>query len=103
MGVHTTRRQHHLAPATNRISAYQSIIPVNGPVGHPSGGDKSQNVLWRLDHGGVAGLEPPLVVVLIGNNNMFFTPDNIHLSQDGGYGLYAEKLKSLVEKLLGSQ
>ncbi|MFM9961680.1 MAG: hypothetical protein ACKV2Q_10690 [Planctomycetaceae bacterium] len=41
--------------------------------------------------------------VLTGNNNMFFTPDNIHLSQDGGYGLYAEKLKSLVEKLLGSQ
>ncbi len=151
------------------------------------GGDKSQNVLWRLDHGGVAGLEPRLVVVLIGNNNMFFTPetgveaaakgiemcvanvrdkfpkadviavkifpahapgnrfyedikktnaaldtlkldrdpkvhvldltadminadgtlkkesftpDNIHLSQDGGYGLYAERLKPLVEKRL---
>ena len=39
------------------------------------GGDKSQNVLWRLDHGGVEGLEPRLVVVLIGNNNMFFTPE----------------------------
>ncbi len=151
------------------------------------GGDKSQNILWRLDHGGVAGLDPRLVVVLIGNNNMFFTPetgveaaakgiemcvanvrdkfpkanviavkifpahapgnrfyedikktnaaldalkldrdpqvhvldltadmlnadgtlkkelftpDNIHLSQDGGYGLFAEKLKPLVETLL---
>ena len=39
------------------------------------GGDKSQNVLWRLDHGGVEGLEPRLVVVLIGNNNMFFAPE----------------------------
>ena len=144
-------------------------------------------MLWRLDHGGVAGLEPRLVVVLIGNNNMFFTqetgvesaakgiemcvanvrdkfpkadviavkilpvhapgnrfyediqktnaaldamkidrdpkvhvldltsdflnaddtlkrdffaPDNIPLSQDGGYGLFAEKLKSLVGMLL---
>ena len=39
------------------------------------GGDKTQNVLWRLDHGGVEGLEPRLCVLLIGNNNMFFTPE----------------------------
>jgi platelet-activating factor acetylhydrolase IB subunit beta/gamma len=39
------------------------------------GGDKAQNVLWRLDHGGVAGLEPRLIVLMIGNNNMFFTPE----------------------------
>jgi len=29
-----------------------------------------------------------------------FTPDNIHLTQDGGYELYAGKLKPMVEKLL---
>jgi len=38
------------------------------------GGDKTQNLLWRLDHAGVDGLEPRIVIVLIGNNNMFFTP-----------------------------
>ena len=30
-----------------------------------------------------------------------FLPDNIHLTQEGGYELYATKLKPLVEKLLG--
>lgn len=39
------------------------------------GGDKTQNVLWRLDHGGVEGLQPKTVVLMIGNNNMFFTPE----------------------------
>ena len=39
------------------------------------GGDKTQNVLWRLDHGGVDGLQPKVVIVMIGNNNMFFTPE----------------------------
>jgi beta-glucosidase len=39
------------------------------------GGDKIQNVLWRLDHGGVAGLDPRVIVLMIGNNNMFFTPE----------------------------
>ncbi|MBB5031605.1 GDSL-type esterase/lipase family protein [Prosthecobacter vanneervenii] len=39
------------------------------------GGDKTQNVLWRLDHGGVEGLEPKAIVLMIGNNNMFFTPE----------------------------
>ena len=39
------------------------------------GGDKAQNVLWRLDHGGVEGIQPRLIVVMIGNNNMFFTAE----------------------------
>jgi platelet-activating factor acetylhydrolase IB subunit beta/gamma len=39
------------------------------------GGDKTQNVLWRLDHGGVEGLQPRAIVLMIGNNNMFFTPE----------------------------
>ena len=39
------------------------------------GGDKTQNVLWRLDHGGVDGIEPKAIVLMIGNNNMFFTPE----------------------------
>jgi len=39
------------------------------------GGDKTQNLLWRLDHGGVEGLQPKAIVLMIGNNNMFFVPE----------------------------
>ena len=39
------------------------------------GGDKIQNILWRLDHGGVAGLQPRVIVMMAGNNNMFFSPE----------------------------
>lgn len=32
-------------------------------------GDTTANVLWRLDHGEVAGLNPKLAILLIGTNN----------------------------------
>ncbi|MCY2990198.1 MAG: GDSL-type esterase/lipase family protein [Planctomycetota bacterium] len=171
-------------------AAWTEHFPKLKTVNIGIGGDKTQNVLWRLDHGGVAGIEPRLIVLLIGNNNMFFTPetgveaaaqgiqmctanlrekfpnaplvvvkifpahapgvrfyedlkktnaaldplqldsdpkvtvldlwndmvnadgtlrkelftpDNIHLTQDGGYGLYASKLKPVIEALLAGK
>lgn len=33
------------------------------------GGDRTQHVLWRLDHGNVAGISPKLAVLMIGTNN----------------------------------
>ncbi|NCY01907.1 MAG: hypothetical protein EBX36_03120 [Planctomycetia bacterium] len=56
-------------------AAWQKHFGGHKTVNIGIGGDKTQNVLWRLDHGGVAGLEPRLVVLMIGNNNMFFTPE----------------------------
>ena len=169
-------------------AAWQKHFGNHKTVNIGIGGDKTQNVLWRLDHGGVEGLEPRLVVLMIGNNNCFFTPetglepaakgikacadnlrekfpkapvivvkvlpahapgnafyedikkinaaldglkldadpmvrlldlttdfvnadgtlkkdlfspDSIHLTQEGGYELYATKLKPLVQKILG--
>jgi beta-glucosidase len=33
------------------------------------GGDRTQHVLWRLDHGNVDGISPKLAVLMIGTNN----------------------------------
>lgn len=33
------------------------------------GGDRTQHVLWRLDHGNVDGIQPKAAVVMIGTNN----------------------------------
>jgi beta-glucosidase len=33
------------------------------------GGDQTQHVLWRLDHGNIDGIQPKLAVLMIGTNN----------------------------------
>jgi len=55
--------------------SWKKHFPTRKAVNIGIGGDKTQNVLWRLDHGGVEGLQPKVVVLMIGNNNMFFTPE----------------------------
>lgn len=55
--------------------AWTKAFPGAKTINIGIGGDKSQNVLWRLDHGGADGLEPKAIVLMIGNNNMFFTPE----------------------------
>jgi lysophospholipase L1-like esterase len=56
-------------------AAWLKAFPGAKTINIGIGGDKTQNVLWRLDHGGVDGLQPKTIVLMIGNNNMFFTPE----------------------------
>ncbi len=54
------------------------------------GGDRTQHVLWRLDHGNLDGIHPKLAVVMIGTNNASAgnTPEEI-----------ADGVQAIVEKL----
>jgi lysophospholipase L1-like esterase len=52
-------------------------------------GDRTQHVLWRLDHGNIDGIKPKLAVLMIGTNN----------SRDNTSEQIAAGVKAIVEKL----
>ncbi len=79
-------------------AAWTKHFPQLKTVNIGIGGDKTQNVLWRLDHGGVAGLEPRVVILLIGNNNMFFTPETGVEAAAQGIKVCADNLREKFPK-----
>src|SRR5438876_11821198 len=48
------------------------------------GGDRTQHVLWRLDHGNIEGIKPKLAVLMIGTNN-----SNDNTAEEIGAGIQA--------------
>ena len=55
------------------------------------GGDRTQHVLWRLDHGNIDGISPKLAVVMIGTNN---SGDNTPEEIADGVEAIVEQLRS---------
>ncbi len=56
-------------------------------------GDKTENVLWRIDLGGIEGLQPRLVVLLVGTNNRFGVPETGSESVAKGIELCAKNIR----------
>ncbi len=52
---------------------WQEVFAPQGAAGFGIGGDTTQNVIWRLQNGGVSNLNPEWVVLMIGTNNLSYS------------------------------
>lgn len=60
-------------PKAKRVAgkdSWEKWIAPHHPLNLGYGWDRTENVLWRLRHGEIAGLKPKAFVVLIGTNNL---------------------------------
>lgn len=55
---------------------WDANYPQLGAINYGIGGDKTENVLWRIENGELNGLRPKLVVLYIGSNNVPEVPNN---------------------------
>ncbi|MHC4616880.1 MAG: GDSL-type esterase/lipase family protein [Planctomycetota bacterium] len=51
------------------IQVWQKYYSHRNAVNLGVDGDRTQNVLWRLDHGNIDGVNPKVAIVMIGTNN----------------------------------
>lgn len=71
-------------PKSTRVAgaaSWEKFIAPHRPINLGFGWDRTENVLWRLRHGEVAGLKPKAYVVLIGTNN--FQTNSVAETVDG--------------------
>ncbi len=70
-------------------TAWDQYKPANFGIG----GDRTEHVLWRIDHGNFDGLQPKLVVIMIGTNNTG------HRKAEEPAGQTAEGVKAIIDRI----
>jgi beta-glucosidase len=82
--------------------AWERHYKPRGAVNLGVGSDRTQHVLWRLDHGELEGIRPAVAVVLIGTNNLGSdTNDDIVAGVEAVVKLVRSKLPETRVLLLG--
>ena len=78
VGDSITQNYEQNGPSPNEmfLPAWEEFFAAHHALNLGYGGDQTQNVLWRLQHGEVAGLAPKDVVLLIGTNNTWPRPNS---------------------------
>ncbi len=59
-----------VAPVASASNAWRQAFGDRAAANLGFGEDRTENVLWRIDHGELDGIEPKLAVLLIGTNNL---------------------------------
>ena len=56
----------------NGKEAWEKYYEPRNAVNMGFGGDRTQHVIWRIDHGELEGINPTVAVLMIGTNNSWF-------------------------------
>ena len=72
-------------------AAWKKYYEARKALGLGFSGDRTENVLWRLDNGEIEGLAPKLVIIMIGTNNAGHRKDPAEQTAEG--------IKLIVERL----
>ncbi len=66
------------APITRSQTTWNQAFGARAVANLGCGSDRTENVLWRIDHGELDGIDPKQVVVMIGTNNLELdTPEQV--------------------------
>jgi hexosaminidase len=90
------------APIVRAPEAWKQAFGDHAVANLGFGWDRTENVLWRIDHGELDGIDPNLIVILIGTNNLDLdTPEQILAGIDAICRRIHEKLPNTRLLVLG--